>query len=91
MTYRWFRGILGGKPEKALYFVGIKDNHYVYLDPHYVQKAKEELTTEHNYDYFCESLRLCKSSSADPSLGICFYFESLSALNEFYVELKKLK
>ena len=52
MTWRWFRGILGGKPQKALYFVGIKDNSYIYLDPHYVQTAKEVIN-EHNYDYFC--------------------------------------
>ena len=52
MTWKWFRGILGGKPKKALYFVGIKEESYIYLDPHYVQAAKEELT-EHNYEYFC--------------------------------------
>lgn len=44
MTWKWFRGILGGKPQKALYFVGIKDNSYIYLDPHYVQTAKEVIT-----------------------------------------------
>ena len=53
MTWKWFRGTLGGKPKKALYFVGIKENSYVYLDPHYVQTAKEEISLEHNYDYFC--------------------------------------
>lgn len=40
MTWKWFRGILGGKPEKALYFIGIKDKSFIYLDPHYVQTAK---------------------------------------------------
>jgi cysteine protease ATG4 len=32
-----FQGLIGGKPEKALYFVGKHNNEYIYLDPHYVQ------------------------------------------------------
>ena len=30
---------LGGKPNKALYFIGRINNDYMYLDPHYVQPA----------------------------------------------------
>jgi hypothetical protein len=44
MKMKWFRGTLGGKPQKALYFVGIKETNYIYLDPHYVQSAKEEIS-----------------------------------------------
>lgn len=39
--WKWFRGVIGGKPKKALYFVGRKEDEYVYLDPHYVQEAKK--------------------------------------------------
>jgi hypothetical protein len=29
-------GILGGKPNFALYFVGVDDNQLIFLDPHFV-------------------------------------------------------
>lgn len=34
-----FRGVIGGKPKKALYFIGRHNNEYIYLDPHFVQPA----------------------------------------------------
>jgi hypothetical protein len=37
MESRFFQGMIGGKPEKALYFVGKSRDHYFYLDPHIVQ------------------------------------------------------
>ena len=36
MESRFFQGMLGGKPEKALYFVGRINDQYIYLDPHVV-------------------------------------------------------
>ena len=43
MALEEFRGIIGGKPKKALYFLGRHNTDYIYLDPHYVQKAKLEM------------------------------------------------
>jgi cysteine protease ATG4 len=43
IAWKWFRGLIGGKPQKALYFVGMKEEEYVYLDPHYVQTAQEDI------------------------------------------------
>lgn len=35
-----FGGMIGGKPGKALYFLGLHNNDsFIYLDPHYVQDA----------------------------------------------------
>lgn len=39
MTLKSFRGVIGGKPKKALYFLGRHNQDYIYLDPHYVQDA----------------------------------------------------
>ena len=52
MTWKQYRGLLGGKPQKALYFVGMNNDEYIYLDPHYVQTAKEDITEVKN-SYFC--------------------------------------
>lgn len=35
-----FSGMIGGKPEKALYFLGkISSDQYIYLDPHVVHSG----------------------------------------------------
>lgn len=34
-----FNGMIGGKPSKALYFVGADGEDLIYLDPHYVQSS----------------------------------------------------
>ena len=81
-TWPWFRGILGGKPEKALFLVGSQDNDYIYLDPHYVQQARKQNTINHSYS--CDSFRKCRNTAIDPSLGVCFLLSSLSELNQFH-------
>lgn len=39
MEFKTFMGIIGGKPEKALYFLGRIGDNYIYLDPHTVQSG----------------------------------------------------
>lgn len=41
MMLKQFRGVIGGKPKKALYFLGRHNEDYIYLDPHFVQNAKK--------------------------------------------------
>jgi cysteine protease ATG4 len=53
-----FNGMIGGKPSKALYFVGSNEEDLIYLDPHYVQSSsnRKNLPTQLE-SYFCPSLR----------------------------------
>jgi cysteine protease ATG4 len=90
MALREFRGIIGGKPKKALYFLGRHNTDYIYLDPHYVQKAKLEIA-EIETSYVCESFRKCPNTSIDASLGVCFYIKDLQELNSFYDGIKQIK
>ena len=39
MEVKTFKGVIGGKPQKALYFLGLHNDEFIYLDPHYVQSA----------------------------------------------------
>jgi len=90
MEWRWFRGLMGGRSQSALYFLGRKHNEYIYLDPHYVQNASQDVTSIGN-TYFCESWRTCKNTTIDASLGICFHLDSLHSLNQFYCTISELK
>lgn len=85
-----FQGILGGKPEKALYFVGKHEKHYIYLDPHYVQNADKEIESLKD-TYFCGSFRKCRNTVVDSSMGISFYFRNIQEMNNFHKNLNKLK
>ena len=44
MKSKYFKGVIGGKPSKALYFLGLhNENSFIYLDPHYVQSASNNI------------------------------------------------
>jgi cysteine protease ATG4 len=90
MEIEYCQGVIGGKPRKALYFIGKENDHFIYLDPHYVQKADEDAKTKEQ-TYFCGSFRMCKSGSIDSSIGICFYLRGIKELNNFHRVMNKLK
>lgn len=85
-----FKGVIGGKPQKALYFLGHHNHDFIYLDPHFVQGAEKDVE-EIKSTYFCESFRKCSQMSIDPSIGVCFYFENLESLNLFSNEMNEIK
>jgi len=77
MSFKAFSGVIGGKPGKALYLIGTHGKEsFIYLDPHYVQNADRN-TKDILQSYFCDSFRICKATSIDPSFGLCFYFRDL--------------
>lgn len=87
MRISCFSGVIGGRPGKALYLIGVHaDGSYIYLDPHYVQEA--QLNIEDIKDtYSCLSFRACRPKSIDPSFGMCYYLKDLEELNIFYREM----
>ena len=77
-------GIIGGKPNHALYFIGCVDQELIYLDPHTTQAPIDfEIMTNSNsiksFDdssYHQENALRMKIEQLDPSMALCFYFNS---------------
>jgi len=91
MKFKQFKGVIGGKPGKALYFLGLhNESSFIYLDPHYVQTANGDIH-QIKQSYFCGSFRTCKAKNIDPSVGISYYLRNLTELNQFYAEIIKLR
>lgn len=80
MELKWCQGVIGGKPQKALYFIGKQDEYFIYLDPHYVHDAEQNVK-EKSDSFFCGSLRKCKKTAIDSSIGISFYLKDIKDLN----------
>ena len=58
MSMKSFSGMLGGKPNKALFFVGMQGDELIYLDPHYVQDSTNRKNLGDQMEtYFCKSFR----------------------------------
>ncbi|XP_076379861.1 autophagy-related 4a isoform X2 [Megalopta genalis] len=72
-------GVIGGKPNLALYFIGCVGNEVIYLDPHTTQrsgsvnKKLEEEEIEMDATYHCKSACRIPITGIDPSVALCFF------------------
>lgn len=82
-------GIMGGRPNHALYLIGYVGDEVLYLDPHVTQeyvdldleefddKTNEEIKlTPRDNSYHCTNVEKMHIDKLDPSLALCFYFHS---------------
>lgn len=90
-------GIIGGRPNHALYLIGNIDDDIVYLDPHNTQRfvnldnsdaspidntdgfpnwMSGQTVGPVDYSYHCDCVEKMPLDKLDPSLALCFYFES---------------
>lgn len=82
-------GIIGGRPNHALYLIGYTDDDIIYLDPHntqqYIDLDMEDVDRQSAEDvrvlpldstYHCACTEKMPLDRLDPSLALCFYFHT---------------
>lgn len=85
MEYKYSIGAIGGKPNKALYFLGRINDQYIYLDPHKVQEASTASNFDQTLDsYFYKDILVYPSKHIDTSIAFGFFISDLDQLEEFH-------
>ncbi|XP_025270330.1 cysteine protease ATG4B isoform X2 [Camponotus floridanus] len=77
-------GVIGGKPNLALYFIGCVGDEVIYLDPHTTQKSgsiedkMNEEEVEMDTTYHCKSASRIPITGMDPSVALLWTLNTLS-------------
>ncbi|EFA03418.1 cysteine protease ATG4B [Tribolium castaneum] len=88
-------GVIGGKPNLALYFIGHVGDEVIYLDPHTTQKSGsvESKETEEEIEldstYHCKYASRINILSMDPSVAVCFFCNTEGEFNDLCHSIKK--
>ncbi|RWS29655.1 cysteine peptidase 2 family C54 protein-like protein [Leptotrombidium deliense] len=81
-------GIIGGRPHRGLYFVGYTDNQLLYFDPHKTQQTVN-LSKFDDVSYHQEKLYQMNINHIDPSIALCFHFESNISFDDWCCSVSK--
>lgn len=77
-------GIIGGKPNHALYIIGVVGDDLVFLDPHTTQLALDlDVEFPEDESYHCAHASRMDISQLDPSIALCFYLPSESEFDSW--------
>lgn len=72
-------GMIGGKPNHALYFIGVVEDELIFLDPHTTQLACDlDVDPPDDQSYHCAHASRMNISELDPSVALCFYMATES-------------
>ncbi|XP_022919005.1 cysteine protease ATG4A [Onthophagus taurus] len=88
-------GIIGGKPNMALWFMGFMGNEVFCLDPHTTQKSgtigKKETEDEILVDltYHCRKAPRMNILTMDPSIALCFFCKTEKDFNDLCDNIKE--
>lgn len=86
-------GMMGGKKNKALYFVGHEGENLIFLDPHYVTDAVKKSDVD-DFDvssYTCNVPKKLSMRHLDPCLAFGFLAKDSIDFDELIDSLKTLK
>lgn len=79
-------GIIGGRPNHALYFIGNVGNELVYLDPH---KTQSLTTPDQDQSYHCNDVLRLDVKHLDPSISLCFFCHTEADFDNWCVLVKR--
>ncbi|XP_055642753.1 cysteine protease ATG4B [Toxorhynchites rutilus septentrionalis] len=88
-------GMIGGRPNQALYFIGYVGNEALYLDPHTVQRSgsvgnkssqdEQELDETFHQKY----ARRINFKAMDPSLAVCFFCATRKSFDDLILKFNQ--
>uniref|UniRef100_V5GLN2 Cysteine protease n=1 Tax=Anoplophora glabripennis TaxID=217634 RepID=V5GLN2_ANOGL len=87
-------GVIGGKPNVALYFIGCVGKEVIYLDPHNTQKTgfvdnkETEEQIELDLTYHCKYASRINILKMDPSVAVCFFCRTEGDFNDLCQRIK---
>lgn len=86
-------GILGGKPRHAVWFIGYTGNDLICLDPHVTQPTvnlSEDTFDDGSYHIPYGGSKRMPIKDIDPSISLCFFFESKDDFEDWCLQASKL-
>lgn len=87
-------GIIGGRPNQALYFIGYVGNEALYLDPHTCQRSgsinnkESQNEVEMDETFHQKHAGRINFSSMDPSIAVAFLCKTQKEFNDLILNLK---
>nr|XP_026487656.1 cysteine protease ATG4B isoform X2 [Vanessa tameamea] len=87
-------GVIGGKPNQALYLIGCVGDEVVYLDPHTTQRSglvenkKTDEQKEMDCTYHCKYASRIPMLSMDPSVAVCFLCRTKRDFDELCITIE---
>jgi hypothetical protein len=86
-------GLIGGKGNYALYFIGVTDDHHlIYLDPHFKQTSLTNINDvylpESQKTYFNKKFYFLDFKQASPAFTFGLYFSSVNEFRQIQYSLK---
>ncbi|XP_063529788.1 cysteine protease ATG4B [Cydia strobilella] len=88
-------GVIGGKPNQALYLIGCVADEVIYLDPHTTQRSglvETKITDdqkEMDCSYHCKYASRIPMLTMDPSVAVCFLCRTRSDFDELCATIQQ--
>ncbi|XP_039279999.1 cysteine protease ATG4B isoform X2 [Nilaparvata lugens] len=93
-TFKQSLGVIGGKPNHALYFVGCVGNDVIFLDPHTTQQIgsinnkDEDSEKKLDCSYHCQQASRLHILNMDPSVAVSFFCRNETEFDQLCQQIR---